>query len=163
MEGKDDEFMFFNQSVVELVEAFPFYNSFTFQQDQDFENFFIFPQAENFNPFESFENPKNLTNGDSLLKKITKYEESYKSILQNNIMASPTASKKKYNLDVRDKISENFESNLILAEGTLPGLLISIMHKENSPVSENFLLEAIIPKYEDLRKTNGTKYSVTSS
>ena len=63
---------------------------------------------------------------------------------------------------MRDKISETFESNLTLAEGTLPGLIISIMHKHNSPVPENLLLDEIFPKYDDLRKTNGSKYNVKS-
>jgi hypothetical protein len=47
-----------------------------------------------------------------------------------------------------------------LAEGTLPGLIISIMHKENMPVTENYLIDEIYPKFEDLRKINGSKYSV---
>lgn len=47
-----------------------------------------------------------------------------------------------------------------LAEGTLPGLIISIMYKEDSPVDENFLLNKIHPRFEDLRKTNGSKYGV---
>ena len=64
-------------------------------------------------------------------------------------------------IDVKDKISENFESNLILAQGTLPGLIISIMHKEIGPVSENFLLQELCPQYEDLRKLNGQRYNVT--
>ncbi len=59
-----------------------------------------------------------------------------------------------------DKISENFESNLILAEVTLPGLLISIMHRENCPVSEKHLLNEVSPKFENLRKINGSKYNV---
>jgi hypothetical protein len=92
MEGKDDEFMFFNQSVVELMEAFPFNNSFNFEQENQFENFFIFPQADNFDPFEHLDNNKNLQNGDSLLQKLTKYEENYKMLLENNIMACPTSS-----------------------------------------------------------------------
>lgn len=62
---------------------------------------------------------------------------------------------------MRDKFSENFESNLVLAEGTLPGLLISIMHKENCPISESSLLSQVFPKFEDLRKVNGSKYSVS--
>jgi hypothetical protein len=63
-------------------------------------------------------------------------------------------------LDVKDKITENFESNLILAQGTLPGLIISVMHKENGPVCENMLLSEVCSNYEDLRKLNGQRYSV---
>jgi len=53
------------------------------------------------------------------------------------------------------------DSNLILAEGTLPGLLISIMFKENSPVTQNFLLGKIGNKFDTLRKLNGAKYRVS--
>ena len=61
MKGKDDEFMFFNQSVDEFVDAFPFNNSFTFQQENDnFNNFFIFPDLDDFN---FFNNQKSLMDG----------------------------------------------------------------------------------------------------
>ncbi len=91
MEGKDEEFLFFNQSVAELVEAFPFNNSFNIEQENDFENFFAFPHMDNFVPFEQLEN-KNVQIGDSLLQKLTTYEENYKSLLENNILSSPTVS-----------------------------------------------------------------------
>jgi hypothetical protein len=55
---------------------------------------------------------------------------------------------------------QNFEANLKLAESTLPGLLISLMHKENSPMDENMLYSSIISKFDGLRKANGSKYSV---
>jgi len=55
------------------------------------------------------------------------------------------------------------DSNLILAEGTLPGLLISIMFKENAPVTQNFLLGKIGNRFDNLRKLNGAKYRVNFS
>ena len=55
---------------------------------------------------------------------------------------------------------ENFESNLILAKCTLPGLIIYIMHNENCPVTESQLINEISSKFEDLRKVNGYKYNV---
>ena len=61
---------------------------------------------------------------------------------------------------MNDKIKGNLDSNLLLAEGTLPGLLISIMFKENSPVTQNFLLGKIGDKFDELRKLNGAKYRV---
>ena len=52
MEGKDNEFMFFNQSVADLVDAFPFNNSFTFQQEnEEFNNIFNFQDVDFFDPF----------------------------------------------------------------------------------------------------------------
>lgn len=153
MEGKDDEFMFFEQSVADLMEAFPFYNSFCFQEEDDpFNNFFNFPELEDFNQ---------KMGGDQLLEKITKCEENYNNIFHNNILSSPTISKFLLNLDVKDKITESFESNLTLAKGTLPGLIISIMHRENCPLSHNYLLNEIYPNFEELTKINGTKYNVS--
>jgi hypothetical protein len=54
----------------------------------------------------------------------------------------------------------DFESNIKLAEGTLPGLIISLMYRENCPVSINFILSNVYPKFSELKKVNGTKYSV---
>jgi hypothetical protein len=54
----------------------------------------------------------------------------------------------------------DFESNIKLAEGTLPGLIISLMYRENTPVSINFILTNVYPKFSELKKSNGTKYSV---
>jgi len=54
----------------------------------------------------------------------------------------------------------DFESNVILAEATLPGLIISLMFKENSPLTLNFILSNVYTKFNDLRKINGSKYSV---
>jgi hypothetical protein len=166
MEGNEYEFDLFKEcefdKVEQLMDFFPFSNSFEpFEKENDNFNFFIFPDVEDYNPFSSFDH-KNPMDGDQLLEKITKCEENYNNLLQNNLMASPTASKLYFIiiLDVKDKISENFEENLILAEGTLPGLIISIMHRENCPVPENQLLNEVFPKFEELRKVNGSKYNV---
>jgi hypothetical protein len=34
------------------------------------------------------------------------------------------------------------------------------MYKENAPVPENYLISQIFPRFEDLRKINGSKYHV---
>ncbi len=91
MEGGDNEFMFLNQSVSDLLDAFPFNNSFTFQQDnEDFTNIFNFQDIDFFDPLNVH---KNLMDGDQLLEKITKCEENYNNIIQYNLIASPTKSK----------------------------------------------------------------------
>jgi hypothetical protein len=54
----------------------------------------------------------------------------------------------------------DFESNIKLAEGTLPGLIISLMYRENYPVTINLILTNVYPKFAELIKVNGTKYSV---
>jgi hypothetical protein len=61
---------------------------------------------------------------------------------------------------MKEKISD-LGSNLTLAESTLPGLIISIMHNENSPMTINQILPHIYNNYENLRKANGSKYNVT--
>jgi hypothetical protein len=46
----------------------------------------------------------------------------------------------------------------MLAQNTLPGLIISIMHKENSPICLNSILSHVYGKFDDLRRANGSKY-----
>jgi hypothetical protein len=132
----------------EFFDVFPF-KDYEEQNDEGNFNFIIFPEIQD--PL--FDNHKHLMDQDQLLEKITKCEQNYNNIIHSNMIASPTIS-------VKDKIAENFEMNMNMIEGTLPGLLISIMYKENTPVNENFLLSRIFSKFEDLRKVNGSKYNV---
>jgi hypothetical protein len=165
MEGNVDDFnlkdFFDNFNEVEnIFDAFPFNNPEYFEHDKNNFNFLIFPDVDDWNPF--FDNNKNIMDSDQLLEKITKCEKNYNNIIQYNMIASPTVSKKFHYIfkGVKDKLAENFESNLNLIEGTLPGLIISLMHKDNAPVTENYLLSQIFPRFEDLRKINGSKYHV---
>lgn len=69
------------------------------QLDQNKENldYLIFPWVDNnYDPFnvEDVDSHKNLMDCDKLLEKLSKFEENYNNLLKNNIMASPTASKK---------------------------------------------------------------------
>ncbi len=107
---------------------------------------------------------KKYLQGEEIIEKINEFEQSYTNIIHQSIIASPTQSndiQKIIFLDLNDKIKGNLDSNLILAEGTLPGLLISIMFQKNEPVSQNFLLEKIGNKFDTLRKLNGSKYKVS--
>jgi hypothetical protein len=49
-------------------------------------------------------------------------------------------------------------SNIKLSETTLPGAIISFMLRRGGPVSENDIYEYILPKINDLRKSDGGKY-----
>lgn len=101
MEGQEEQdhfdlFNLFNQcqfeNVGDLLSAFPFNN--TFEQEEENFNFFIFPGVENYDHLENFHNQQQqIMQGGQLLEKISKCEENYNNILQNNIMASPTESK----------------------------------------------------------------------
>lgn len=97
MEGNVDDFNLkdffdnFNQ-VENIFEAFPFNNSEYFEQENNNFNFLLFPDDDDWNPF--FDNNKNIMDSDQLLQKITKCEKNYNNIIQNNIIASPTVSKK---------------------------------------------------------------------
>jgi tRNA U34 5-carboxymethylaminomethyl modifying enzyme MnmG/GidA len=99
MEGNVDNFNLqdffenFNQ-VENIFEGFPFNNEEYFEQETNNFNFFIFPNEDDWNPF--FENNKSIMDSDQLLIKITKCENNYNNIIQNNIMSSPTASKMKF-------------------------------------------------------------------
>ncbi len=53
-------------------------------------------------------------------------------------------------LDMREKI--------IISENTMPGFFISIMTKSNKPISENDLHEAVLPRINELRKPDGSRY-----
>jgi hypothetical protein len=93
MEGKNENFDIFNQcqfnDVEDLIDFFPFSNSIE-NNNEDYK-FFIFPDIEPLD--DHFNNHKNLMDGDQLLEKINKCEKNYNNIIQNNLIASPTASK----------------------------------------------------------------------
>lgn len=53
----------------------------------------------------------------------------------------------------------NIDSNLKLAENTLPGSILSLMKRMNIPLSEEIIYQHIKDKIENFRKANGSKYS----
>lgn len=54
----------------------------------------------------------------------------------------------------------SFKSNLMIAEKTLQGIIISFMHKKGEFVTEEDIINFITPKFTELRKTNGACYQV---
>lgn len=159
MEGNNyDLHDFFKEMDVleNIYNVLPFGNSFEEENDN---LLFDMPNIDFIT--ESFDNYKKLMDSDQIIQKLDKMEQSYSNMIHNNIISAPTISKNiPIMIDIKEKIAENFESNLILAEGTLPGLIISIMYKENSPVTHNYLLALVYAKFDDLRKPNGQKYNV---
>lgn len=92
MEGEHGTFTLFNQckfnDVEELMKFFPFNDNDIQIENENF-NFFILPDVD---VFEINNHHKILMDGDVLLEKISKFEENYNNIIQNNFMVSPTSS-----------------------------------------------------------------------
>ena len=57
-----------------------------------------------------------------------------------------------------NKIFNDLDENLKIAEKTLPGWIISLMKKENKPITEQFIYLNSIDKFFSFRKANGAKY-----
>ena len=62
--------------------------------------------------------------------------------------------------DIEENHIEEIRKNLHNCENTLPGYMISVMLKKGHPISEDLLLDVILPKINDLRKPDGSKYKV---
>ena len=83
--------------------------------------------------------------GEEIMEKISNYISNYQGILNNQ-----TAVKSPNHFDL--------DSNIKLAENTLPGSIISLMKKEGHPISINYIFEKIKDKFLSFRKANGAKY-----
>lgn len=157
MEGTPDEFEFFKELNFDQVDSLS--NSFSFNEGEAEAENLLFSHLEYHFPFD--DSNKNIPDHSQLLEKITKCEDNYSNLLKNNLIPPDRSKNILTKVDPKLKIAENFGSNLNLAEKTLPGLLISIMYKEEGPCDENTLLSTVYPKFEDLRKLNGARYSVS--
>ena len=83
--------------------------------------------------------------GEEVMEKISNYISNYQEIIINQ-----TAVKSQNHFDL--------ESNVKLAENTLPGSIISLMKKEGHPLSISFIREKIKDRFLSFRKANGAKY-----
>ena len=83
--------------------------------------------------------------GEEVMEKISNYISNYQEIIINQ-----TAVKSQNHFDL--------ESNVKLAENTLPGSIISLMKKEGHPLSISFICEKIKDRFLSFRKANGAKY-----
>lgn len=84
--------------------------------------------------------------GEEIIEKISSYISNYQDIIRNQ---SAVKSPNHFNLD----------SNIKLAENTLPGSIISLMKKAGHPLSEEYIYNNIKDKFQSFRKANGAKYS----
>lgn len=64
------------------------------------------------------------------------------------------------NGDIEENYVEEIRKNLKQCENTLPGYMITVMIKRGQPIPEDELYEMIMPKINDLRKPDGSKYKV---
>ena len=94
----------------------------------------------------SSNNINNNNKGEVIMEKISNYISNYQEIIKNQ-----TAVKSPSHFD--------FDSNIKLAENTLPGNIISLMKKEGHPISVNYIFEKIKDKFLSFRKANGAKYN----
>ena len=89
LDNENMEFEFFknyNIDEMELYKVFPFYDSY---ENESKQYDVIFPHMN----FYNLDVHKNIMDGDQLLEKITQFEKSYSTIVQNDIMSAPTTSK----------------------------------------------------------------------
>ena len=93
----------------------------------------------------STNNKINNNKGEEIMEKISNYISNYQGLLNNQ-----TAVKSPSHFDL--------DSNIKLAENTLPGSIISLMKNEGHPISINFIYEKIKDKFLSFRKANGAKY-----
>ena len=93
----------------------------------------------------STNNKINNNKGEEIMEKISNYISNYQGLLNNQ-----TAVKSPNHFDL--------DSNIKLAENTLPGSIISLMKNEGHPISINFIYEKIKDKFLSFRKANGAKY-----
>jgi hypothetical protein len=110
--------------------------------------------------------PLILINEDQLdqeIKTISKHKKRIKLIKQtngdniNNPLSEAINKHTKFNLK-DEGIHPEIISNINLSELTLPGAIISYILKKGSSVSENEIYEYILPKINDLRKSDGGRY-----
>ena len=83
--------------------------------------------------------------GEEVMEKISNYISNYQEIILNQ-----TAVKSQNHFDL--------DSNVKLAENTLPGSIISLMKKEGHPLNINYIYEHIKDRFLSFRKANGAKY-----
>ena len=85
-----------------------------------------------------------------------------KNFTINNIDYEITTDNLKINEegDIEENHVEEIRKNLHTCENTLPGYMISVMLKKGHPIGEDQLLDVILPKINDLRKPDGSKYKV---
>jgi hypothetical protein len=120
--------------------------------DNDFESTFnnIFNFDYNGSLFSNNKNDKydESVNTKQILDRLNSFDDTYfkKIVVEDNKVNS-------------EKIS--FKSNLMIAEKTLPGLIISFMHDKTEFVSEEDIIMFVTPKFNGLRKTNGSFYQVS--
>jgi len=89
-------------------------------------------------------------NAKQIVERLNSFDNEYfkKVVVEDN----------KINVENEKKLS--FKSNLMIAEKTLPGIIISFMHDKDEYVSEEEILQFVSPKFNGLRKTNGALYQV---
>jgi hypothetical protein len=88
----------------------------------------------------------NIKESEKIIEKISDCISNY-----NNFICQETATQSSKNFDLN--------SNIKLAENTLPGSIISLMKKMGKPISKEIIFEHIKNNFSTYRKANGAKYN----
>ena len=100
--------------------------------------------------FNSIDNKNDLSNieeKEKIIEKISTYITNY-----NNFINQESATQSRNN-------DFDLNSNIKLAENTLPGSIISLMKKIGKPISKEVIYEHIKNNFSSFRKANGAKYN----
>ena len=100
--------------------------------------------------FNSIDNKNDLSNieeKEKIIEKISTYLSNY-----NNFINQESATQSRNN-------DFDLNSNIKLAENTLPGSIISLMKKIGKPISKEVIYEHIKNNFSSFRKANGAKYN----
>ena len=100
--------------------------------------------------FNSIDNKNDLSNIEEkeiIIEKISTYITNY-----NNFINQESATQSRNN-------DFDLNSNIKLAENTLPGSIISLMKKIGKPISKEVIYEHIKNNFSSFRKANGAKYN----
>ena len=92
------------------------------------------------------QNEETLSENDKLVTRLNYIEN---DLLEKSIMPENSSS----------HLKSNFSVNLKLAEKYLTGSIVSLMNAIGKPLSFDEIKESILPKFDSLRKSNGSKYN----
>ena len=131
-------------------QLFPFpFPVYDFEEDNNFKDNDMNMQISDINENDKLNTDKNQNNnqiniissnnkinnkGEEIMEKISNYISKYQGLLNNQ-----TAVKSPSHFDL--------DSNIKLAENTLPGSIISIMKKEGHPINADYIYEKIKDKF----------------
>jgi hypothetical protein len=110
--------------------------------------------------------PLLLLNEDKLVQNINDIDKTRKRLKLRTLQSNESKTDKSLSDAIQQQtknlskevLNPDILTNISLSEITLPGAIISYMLKKQTTASENEIYEYILPKINDLRKSDGGKY-----